>query len=90
MIRVACGGERFAQHIRIKGMAHVNEIIAGGSYLVATCTQCETMMIFGDAQSPDADEDPRRTEAFLTCPTCLQKDIYHPDDIRIARAVQMQ
>ena len=66
----------------------MNEIIAGNSYLVATCTQCETIMIFGDALSPDAGKGSRREEAFLTCPTCLQKDIYHPDDIRIARALQ--
>lgn len=69
-------------------MAHVSEIITGSSYFVATCTQCETIMIFGNALSPDADEDPRRTEAFLTCPTCLQKDIYPPEDVRIARAAQ--
>jgi|SoimicMinimDraft_3_1059731.scaffolds.fasta_scaffold242682_2 hypothetical protein len=69
---------------------HVSEIITGNSYLVATCTQCETMMIFGEALSPDADKDSQRDEAFLTCPTCLQKDIYHPDDIRIARGAQKQ
>jgi hypothetical protein len=40
--------------------------------------------------SADADKDPRRDEALLTCPTCLQKDIYYPDDIRVARAVQKQ
>ena len=68
----------------------MSEIITGNSYLVATCTQCETMMIFGEALSPDADKDLRRDEAFLTCPTCQQKDIYHPDDIRIARAAQKQ
>ena len=66
---------------------HVSEIITGDSYLVATCTQCETMMIFGDAPSSDAG-DPRHAEAFLTCPTCLQKDVYQPEDMRIARAAQ--
>jgi hypothetical protein len=68
----------------------VSEIITVNGYLVATCTQCETMMIFGEALSPDADKDSQRDEAFLTCPTCLQKDIYHPDDIRIARGAQKQ
>lgn len=65
-------------------------IITGGSYFVATCTQCETMMIFGNALSPDANEVPRRTGVFLACPTCLQKENDHPDDIWIAKSRHLE
>ena len=30
----------------------MSEIITGNSYFVTTCTQCATMMIFGDARRP--------------------------------------
>ncbi|HEY8276820.1 MAG TPA: hypothetical protein VIG52_07485 [Methyloceanibacter sp.] len=79
--------QAFLRRRNLIGMSDVSEIITGNSYFVTTCTQCETMMIFGDALSSDAG-DPRHAEAFLTCPTCLQKDVYQPEDMRIARAAQ--
>ena len=66
----------------------MSEIITGESYFVAACTQCESLLIFADAQSSDEDGNSRRDVAFLTCPTCQQRDVYPPEDMRIARAVQ--